>query len=96
MYKKLDPAADWDAFCNDHPEIDVDIDDVDEEDYQSACCHADIEVGGFGYRCTQCGQFCEIDAEYTIEQVLKRWEAEAEEEKAVAAYERRMSSQYDF
>ncbi len=80
VYKCLDPAADWDAWCDDHPDPwdYYDEDDFDDEDKRSACCKAGV-IPGKSQRCECCGLFCTIDLNESMENFLNRLKRESED-----------------
>lgn len=87
VYRHLDPARDWDAYCDDHPDA-PELEQIDEHLYVSKCCGETVTViRKNSYRCECCGLFCEIDENATAESAMKHWAEQASEAKAEAQYE---------
>ena len=83
VYRCLDPGRDWDAWCDDNQEP-PEFDDVPEEFYRAECCgyglatmpHPRFPRGlqpviAEPYRCENCGKFCRIDEEASIDNYIK-------------------------
>jgi len=89
MYRSADPAADWDRYCDDNPEM-PGLDEIDEELYVSSCCGCEVTpIKKNVYICDDCGLFCLIDEEKTGEKALENWKDEGDEARAEAIMDAR-------
>ena len=86
MYRKLDPSADWDAWCDDNPEP-PEREEVDEKYWLLECTECgDIEweaaelVAEFEhlpskFKCYDCGAVAYDEGEWD----MKKWEEDRKE-----------------
>lgn len=91
VYKRLDPASDWDAYCDDNPD-DPEQHEVPVEFWRYKCelCgtldHEDTTVSKdctFTY-CNQCGNVVENEGDYDYDAFMNHLDEEEAEHEAEA------------
>ena len=82
VWRKLDPAADWDAWCDDHPEPPERC-EVDEKYWQLECTEcgsipwdeaeiiAEFESLPTIYKCNECGVAAYDEGHYNLDALLE-------------------------
>ena len=82
VYRRLDPASDWNAWCDDHPDPwdYFTEEDFIESDMVSHCCDSEVTIAKNGAKtCNTCCRFCALNDDKSMENLVERKDAEAKD-----------------